>query len=181
MDFDSTCPSCKHENSHSKDLRDSLAAVQCPDYDVPVELGNIVIKLKPSRYQDSNRSKQISFEEQKMLQAIENSTLAPEVKAAEVSVCMSKLINIGLEILTASTESVTIVSSEGNVSVSNPEHIIEFYANSETSTVRKVQEHLNELNKQSGLDPITVLCDECQSEYRVPIEFDYANFFASGF
>lgn len=178
MEFDSTCPHCKHENSHVKDLRDSLSSVQCPDYDTPVTLDNLLIKLKPAIYRESNRSKQINFEEQKMLQAIESSTLEPEAKSKEITGCMSRLIRIGLEVLTAATESVTI---NNDVVVTNPEHILEFYANSETTAVKKVQDRLGELNTHAGLEPIPVLCNECSGAYKIPIEFDYANFFANGF
>jgi hypothetical protein len=178
MDFDSKCPHCKHENRHTQDLRDSLAGVQCPDYDTPVELAELTVKLKPTRYIEANRSKQINFEEQKMLQALENATLDPDVKAAQVATSMRKLINIGLEVLTAATESITINHEH---TVVNPAHIYEFYENSETSIVKAVQDRLGVLNKESGLAPTRVICEECEKNYQVPIEFDYASFFGNGF
>jgi hypothetical protein len=178
MDFDSTCPHCSHENRHTKDLRDSLAAIQMPDYDTPVEVDHLTIKLKPTRYQESNRSKQINFEEQKMLQALENANLDEAVKATEIANSMKKLINIGFEVLTAATESITINQT---TKVTNPEHILEFYENSQTSIVKAVQDKLAEFNKIAGLPPVAVVCEDCEKSYQVPIEFDYANFFASGF
>lgn len=178
MDFDSKCPHCNHENRHAKDLRDSLAAVQCPDYDTPVTVDDLSIKLRPTRYAESNRSKQINFEEQKMLQALENSSLDETVKAVEISNAMGKLINIGLEVLTAATESITI---NRDTVVTNSAHIKEFYENTETTIVKAVQERQAVLNRAAGLEPARVACEECTKTYQVPIEFDYANFFASGF
>ena len=178
MDFDSKCPHCQHDNRHTQDLRDSLGAVRCPDYDTPVELAELTVKLKPTRYVEANRSKQINFEEQKMLQALENADLDQEVKAVQVAKSMKKLIEIGLEVLTAATESITINHTN---TVTNPKHIYEFYENSESGIVKVVQDRLGELNQQAGLEPTKVICEECEKSYRVPIEFDYASFFGNGF
>jgi hypothetical protein len=178
MDFDSKCPHCQHDNRHTQDLRDSLAAVQCPDYDTPVEIDELTVKLKPTRYVEANRSKQINFEEQKMLQALENANIDSDVRSVQVSNAMEKLINIGLEVLTAATESITINHTN---TVTNPKHIYEFYENSQTGMVKVIQDRLSELNKQSGLAPSRVVCGECEKSYQVPIEFDYASFFDNGF
>jgi hypothetical protein len=178
MDFDSKCPHCQHDNRHTQDLRDSLASVRCPDYDTPVELAELTVKLKPTRYVEANRSKQINFEEQKMLQALESADLDPDVKAVQVSGAMKKLIEIGLEVLTAATESITI--NHTNI-VTNPRHIYEFYENTESAIVKVVQDRLAELNRQAGLVASRVVCEECEKSYQVPIEFDYASFFGNGF
>jgi hypothetical protein len=177
MDFDSTCPHCKHENRHAKDLRDSLAAVRCPDFDTPIRMDDLSIKLRPTRYYEANQSKQINFEEQKILQAIENSNLSEEEKTSQVSNSMRRLIDIGLNALVMATESIAI---NNDVSVSNKEHIREFYSNTENSVVKTIQERLADISRQAGLDPVEVACESCTKGYKVPIEFDYASFFGNG-
>lgn len=178
MDFETKCPYCEAENLYAKDLRDSLAAITAPDYNETIRTENLIIKLKPAAYFAANKSNQIDFEEQKMLQALEQADVDPNIRAAQIQQGMQRLIEIGLENLTAVTESISTI--EGDV-VEDVKFIREFYGNADSVLVKTVQEKISKLAKDGGLAPLDVSCTSCEKTYSVPLEFDYASFFAGGF
>ena len=178
MDFDTKCPHCTAENSYAQDLRNSLASIKTPNYSESVVTDNLLIKLKPAPYFVTNKNNQINFEEQKMLQALENVELDPEMRSTEIQGSMRRLIDIGLDNLTASTEH--IATADGDV-VTDPKHIREFYTNADTNTVKAVNEKNTKITTGMGMDDMHVTCDSCKKTYNVPIEFNYSSFFGNGF
>lgn len=179
MDFSANCPHCAAENSYDKDLRDCLAAIRMPDYSEPLYLNELEIMIKPQAFFTSNKMNQINFEEQKMLKAIENIDLDAEVRNKEIHSSMTRLIDIGIDNLTASTEFIASVI-DGN-EVRDPKFIREFYTNADSATVKAIQEKISELSTQAGIPPFPVACAECSKPFEVPVEFNYTNFFGKGF
>ena len=178
MDFETKCPYCEAENTHGQDLRDSLASITVPDYNDVIKTDSLIIKLKPAEYFANNKSNQINFEEQKMLQAIEKVDLEPQVRNAEIQGSMQRLINIGIDNLTAVTDSITTVEGD---TVGDPEFIKEFYTQADSNIVKSVQEKISKFTKEGGMDSLHVACTNCEKTYDVPMEFDYASFFGNGF
>lgn len=178
MEFETKCPHCGAENLYAKDLRDTLAAVRMPNYNETIKTEDLIIRLKPAAYFSTNKSNQITFEEQKMMQALEQVDMDPTVRASTIQTSMQKLIDIGLDNLTAATEAIATI--EGDV-VDDIKFIREFYGNADSTTVKAVQDKIADLAKQGGLEPLPVSCTECQNSYEVPLEFDYSSFFGKGF
>jgi hypothetical protein len=90
---------------------------------------------------------------------------------------MSKLVEIGVENIADSTEYIEM--DDGTI-VNNKEHIMEFYKNSNANIMKSIQDELAKLNEVTQIKPQKVVCSSCTQEYEVPLEFDYANFFANG-
>lgn len=178
MDFDTNCPHCNAENTHSKDLRESLAEVTPGDYSRPMYCNDLVIKLRPQPYFTANKAAMIQYEEQKILAALENVEQEVEVRAAAVAASMQRLVDLGLTALASSTE---WIQTDDGQRVLDQDFIKEFYSNAENSLVRSLQEKLAEIGEVNKLKPVKVMCIECQKDYNVPVEFDYANFFGKGF
>ena len=178
MDFTTNCPHCNAENSYDKDLRDCLASIHMPNYDEPLYTQELEIMIKPQAFFMSNKLNLINFEEQKMLKAVENVDLDPEIRNKEIHDSMTRLIEIGLDNLTASTE---FISPHEGGEVRDPKFIRDFYANADSSTVKLIQEKIAELSTKAGIPPFTVGCPDCSKTYEVPLEFNYANFFGKGF
>ena len=178
MDFDVNCPHCQAENTFTQDLRDILAAVKVPDFSKTLNTENLIIKLKPAAYFATNLNSQINFEEQKLLQAIEQTQLPDEERSKTIQNSMQRLIDIGLSNLTAVTE--YIATDEGDV-VTDPAFIREFYHNVSSETVNKINAQLAEFTKENSLPPLSAECTSCTKPFEVPIEFNYSSFFGKGF
>jgi hypothetical protein len=72
------------------------------------------------------------------------------------------------------------IEMEDGTIVSDPAFIKEFYLNCDSAVVHGLQDKLDTLAKSAGLAPIENTCEECKKSYSLPLEFDYANFFAIG-
>lgn len=177
MDLDTKCPKCSEENRHEVNLHNILGSINCPDYTKKIEVNNLKIKIKPQAFFGVNRQNTITFEEQRILEALEKADLSPEDRTAQISSSMSKLVQIGVETVANSTEYIEL--DDGSL-VTNKDFIVEFYNNADGSVIRAIQKRIAEINSESEIKAQKVACPHCQHEYQIPIEFDYANFFATG-
>jgi hypothetical protein len=179
MDFGATCPHCGEENTYAKDLRDCLAQIKMPVYDDPIYVhDDLAIVVKPQAFFMTNKVNLINFEEQKMLKAVENVGLDPEIRNKEIHESMNRLLEIGLDTLTSSTSCIIL---DDGTEVTDPQFIREFYANAESSMVKIVQKRISDLSQRAGIPPFSVACDSCHEQYDVPVEFNYSTFFGKGF
>ena len=71
----------------------------------------------------------------------------------------------------------SITTEDGTV-VTEPAFIKEFYTMSDFKTMRALQEKLKQYGEQASAKPVDTKCASCGHEYKVPLAFDYANFFA---
>jgi hypothetical protein len=176
MTIGSKCPSCGEEHDYDIELSSILNQVGTPDYSIPVEYDGLKIKLHPQEYFVVNKNNIVNFEEQRMLETI-NSELDEDVKAARLSESMKNLLDANNELMAKSTE---YIEMEDGERVSDSAHIKEFYKNVESKVNKLIEGRLAQIAKEGALPPIKLQCSECQHQYEVPLEFDYARFFAQG-
>lgn len=176
MNFTSQCPSCKTVDNYGLVLQQALEQIRMPDYSMPVTVNNVKIKLKPQPYFELNKTNQAEFEEQKLLQTIQNTSMTEEVRSIEIKNHVNKLLDIGYQTLTTSTES---IESDGQL-VTNKDFIKEFYQNSGSIVNKTVREKLDLINKQGSFKPMHVNCTSCNHAFDIQITFDYASFFGLG-
>jgi hypothetical protein len=177
MDVDTNCPNCQAENNNEVDLTTVLTGITVPDFTSTVAIDGLKIKLKPQLFIGINRQNLITFEEQKIMNSLTNMDDNPEVKAAAIQTSMDKLIDLGIDIVADSTEYVEL---DDGVRVTERAFIVEFYKNANGAIMRSVQDTLAEINKDSAIKAQKTQCTSCQTEYQVPLNFDYASFFAIG-
>ena len=178
MDIETKCPHCNAQNSHAMDLIACLGGIKFPDYAKPIEVEGLKIKLRSQPYFGSNQASIINFEEEKMIQAVNDSTLSDEEKSQRVGVGMQKIINVSIDTVTNCTEYIEI---EDGTRVKEREFIKQLYDNGKGIILRTLQDALLALSKESGVPNQPVVCTECSKDFSVPLEFDYASFFAQGF
>lgn len=178
MEFDSRCPHCNHENTHDIDLTGLLDRMRCPDFQTPIEINNqLKIRLRPQPYFSSNETNRRQFEEQQLLRTI-NDIQNDEEKIAKFNEQLQRLLDLNIKLVSDSTEYIEI---DGDQRVSNKEHIAEFYRNTDTATMKKLQEKVVKLSQDGAVPDSQVVCGGCQRDYDVTITFDYSNFFGNGF
>ena len=176
MSFNSQCPSCKTTDEYTLVLQQALDQIRMPDYDTSITCNDVKVKLKPQPYFELNKTNQAEFEEQKLLQAIQNTQLSEEVRSIEINNHMNKLLDIGFQTLTTSTE---WIEADGQY-VSDKEFIKEFYQNAPANVSKSVREKLLLINSSSNFKPMHVNCTSCNHEFDIRITFDYAAFFGLG-
>jgi hypothetical protein len=175
MDFDTECPACNEENNFSLDLSMVTDGINMPNYNTPLVFDGLSILLKPQQYFEVNRINKINFTEQQLLRTINSSTLSDDEKKAQAEDFLTKLIDLNIDICVNSTQSIT---TEDGTIVKNPEYIKEFYDLADYKVVKLIQDRLRDASKQAEIKPIGVTCTSCKHKFEIPLNFDYANFFA---
>ena len=178
MDLDTICPNseCKNENKHQLDLTTMLDSITSPNYNKTVDTADIKIKLKPVTYFENNKSKMLSFEQERALSVIGDDSLSDDEKITKFNEHLKNMVDINTDLITAGTE--YIETSDGT-QVSNTEFISEFYNNCDTKIIKVIKERVDEYGKILELPKSKIKCEECGTEYPVEVGFDYANFFAN--
>jgi hypothetical protein len=178
MDVDTDCPNCKEENNNQVDLRVILANIGMPNFDGKVDIGDgLKVKLKPQAFFGVNKQNMVNFEEQKIASSLADSSLSDQDKATVIQNSVNKIIDMGIEVVTESTEYIEM--DDGTI-VNNKAHISDFYRNSNASIMKQIQDTFLQFNQDASIKPQRVKCGHCETEYQVPLEFDYSNFFGQG-
>lgn len=179
MDFTSRCPHCQAENDHTIGLSPLLDSITCPDYSQPVEYKTLKIKLHPQKYFTVNRANRVTYEEQRISNALNlGEDVDPVVKANMLTESMSRLVDLGIASV---VESVEYIELEDGERVRDAEFLTEFFKNSESSVINSVQTVLSNISETAKIKQPDLQCHSCEKPYPIEITFDYASFFGKGF
>ena len=177
MSIDTVCRHCNAENRYDVDLNQVLDTVRFPNFETKLTVDNLTFKFKPQTYYTANKANLAAFEEQKLLDILLQQSAEDDKKLAEFNTRLQKLNELNVDLL---AESVEYIQTETGEKVSNTQFIKEFFDNANSATVKEVQKSLNEINKESQIPNMKVVCDSCDKDYEVSIEFNYASFFGNG-
>jgi hypothetical protein len=175
MDITSTCPACKTEADYVSDLRPTLANLKFPDFDQVNKYGDLEITFHPIDYRNQNAVNQSNFEQQKMIQSIQGSSLPDEQKMAELNLALKKITELTIDALKWSISSIRTPSSL----VTEPEYIHEFLTNCDRKMFTTIRDKIIELRQASELPPLQIECSECTHKYTQTLNLDQASFFDS--
>lgn len=178
MKFTSRCPKCNDTHDYGLNLQEVLGRIRMPNYKDPVDVDGLKIKIYPQPYFDLNEANMLQYEEQKLLQAIQNTELPAEQRSVEINKQVERIVILNTKTLAASTQYIEL---DDGTKVTEKAHLLEFYANSSGVTIKKVQEKLAELNSEGAVKPLKVNCESCTKEFDIQVTFDYASFFDNGF
>jgi hypothetical protein len=178
MDIKSRCPHCGENNDHEVDLGNTLTAISCPTYERTANFKGLKIKLRPQSYRNINKASMITFEEQKLLSALDNDNITDEQKLAEISKNMKRIADLGFDNLVGSTDFIEMPDGDR---VADQQYLREFYQNSENELVSIVQKVITETVEEHKIKPVNLQCQNCQENYTSELSFDFSNFFAKGF
>jgi len=176
MDFTSKCPHCTEENDYAIDLGMTLQSFECPDYSVPLKIGELSVAVQPQPYFSLNKTNMIAFEEQQILRSLQGLDDNPQEAKAKFDEHLTKVVELNISLLANSTKSIETI--DGTV-VTDPNHIAEFYENADNKVIKEVQQYLNKLGEKASIKPQEVTCanEKCGKQFPVTITFDYASFF----
>lgn len=178
MSISSKCPHCGGEHDYDVDLTKILSGIEMPNYSQTIKHGELVFRLKPMSYKQISKSGNTAFEEEKLISMLADPNIDEEVRKKEYDQHVKKMINLNIENVSNCTDSILL--DDGEV-VKDPEFIREYYANAESAVIRKVQDKIKDFAKVVGIKPVDTACTDCEKNFKLNIEFDYASFFDQGF
>ena len=174
------------EYEYQVDLRivmDSLFASISWNSVIPIN-PDMTIFVRPVNYKQMTKTAIQTFETQKIMQAVNNEQLSEDQKTTIFKESFQKLTEVTIDVIANSI--FRIETSSGTVE--NSEFIKEFIENADKEIFNIVQKHLEDLKNQNSIKPMVVeVTDEMRANgvtgdtIEIPLIFDPANFFASGF
>jgi hypothetical protein len=175
MDMTSKCTHCGHENEHTIDLRLLLDSIKTiASFDQQTYLEGLIFEIQPQTFKDLNIASMISFEQQKIVAAVENSELTAEEKKAQFDASFKKLTDLNISTLVNCIRSIT---TEDNQTVKEKSLIIDFLNQTDRKTYDEVRDLVTDIVKANALESMPVVCSSCETEYKINLDFNQSNFF----
>lgn len=173
MDISSTCPSCRHQDDLTLDLRVINDQIRPGEYEKSLQIGNLEFYFKPISYKDVNQNNQTQFEQQQALRMMDNDQTEDSTKLEQLNRSM-KIIN-ELTLKTIAQSIAAIKTPDALVTEIN--YIFEFLGNCDSRLFGQLREHVIALKQASEIKPIDLTCAECSYKYTQPFTLDMASFF----
>lgn len=172
MDIDSVCPHCGSENRHAVDLTLLLDKIQAPEY-APVEIDDLVFEFKPQTFKNYNDANLASYEQQKLIATITNSTLTDEEKVQQFNTIFPRLTDMNVSNM---VNNIQAINTNGT-RVTDKNHLKEFVMNCDRKVFAVIKETVDQLAESIKIKSLDARCADCTVTYSQSLTFDQANFF----
>lgn len=173
MDITTTCRNCSNENDNTVDLRMVLDRLHVPEFRSE-RIDNLTFKFKPQAFEHNNKINLIQYEQQRLIDAITNSSLSDEEKKAQFDEIFPKLTDLSVTTVVNNIESITL---EDGSQVVEEHYIKEFLFNCERGVYTEIKNKIDNIIKQLQIEPMEIACSECQTVYQAELNFNQTNFF----
>lgn len=173
MEISTTCPECEETASYGIDLRGVLDELKTIDYNESVSIGDLEVFFKPLSYKQINDSNIVQFEEQKLINVIEDAEMSEEDKLKRLSEAFNKMTELTISSI---AQSVNYIKTPDTV-VDAENFITDFLNNCDREVYTKIRDHILNIKIQTDLKPLEITCSECGHEYKQPFTLDMSNFF----
>jgi hypothetical protein len=175
MDMISSCPHCQVNNEHTVGLNKVLESVNIvKNYNQTTYIDGLTFELKPQTFKDLNRADMITFEQRKLLEAIEASDLEETEKKQRFLDSFTRLTDLNLDTIVSCISGITTETGER---VSNPELLRDFLKNCDRKVFDNIKTTITEVVGANKIDTVPVECTECKQPYTLTLEFNQSNFF----
>jgi hypothetical protein len=168
------CPACATESDWSVDLRRVMENIRAPEFKTPFPLNDLEIYLQPMTYRDINSNNMQQFQDQKMLQALENPDTTDQQRGQILADMLTKITAITTQAL---AQNIAMIKTPQAMVTEQP-HISEWLANCDRTTFNAVKDRILSTKAESEIKPLKITCTECQNKYDQPFTLDMTTFFA---
>jgi len=176
MEMTATCPSCKEFNEFDYNLLGYLDRAASFSYNSRVEIPPLTVNIRPYSYKEVTKMAIKTFEQQKIIDIVNDNTLTEQEKVDQFGESFVKLTQLTVDVVAGCVKS--IETPEGVVD--NAAQIKEFIENSSSETFNAINERVHEMKEEIALKSEEVVCQHCQFKFNIDITMDQANFFAVG-
>ena len=173
MDISTQCPECSTEADYGVDLRRVLDSITPSGYDQAFEVNGLEVTLKPLNYRQINDNSMAQFEDQKSLQALQNSDVPDDAKLQRLNEVLRKITAVTTKALTQSIAQVRTPET----TVVDPKHIEEWLSNCDRATFNIIRDEIIRAKQQGEIQPLEITCGNCSHKYQQAYTLDMSNFF----
>jgi len=178
MSSEGKCTKCKETTKFGVNLGGILEKMQFPDFETPVQVGDLFFMLKPASYQITNLTNQQIFEKQRALLTVQSSDLTLEQKQ---KILKETIVKLGEITVSKLIEYIDYVMLPDGTRVYEREYLQEFVDQADRQSFEKLKKGIEGKNQQYAAPDLPFTCSnaECGHENIVRFEFNPSNFFAA--
>lgn len=167
-------------------LRELLDTFSNIEYADSVMMPEMQITLRPLTYKEFTQGALKTFEEQRILNIVNDDKITEEDKLQAFTNSFAKLTDLTVDMMTKGIVSIQLSQNDENdepVIVKDHKHILDFIKNADKQFFNHVQKHLEKEREKFAIKPLIAEAtpEEIQlgvpKTYEVPITFDQSNFF----
>ena len=175
MDVGSSCPACNAEGDYTLDLHTLLSGLKNLDFSKAVKHGDLEIYFKSIDYQVQNNLNTQQFEQQRIIQAVQQSTETEEKKLENINGALKEITKLTLRTIMHSIAGIRTPTAF----VTESEFIEDFLNNCDRKLFGVIRDQVIQLREDSNLPPMPVTCSECNHQYTQTVTLDSTSFFAA--
>jgi hypothetical protein len=174
MEVGCNCPKCNAENNYDVDLTAWFSNFDNFNYVDVVNSDPLLVHIRPYTYKELTKTSIKTMEQQRIFQIINDDSISDEVKMDKFGASFVKLTELTVDVIADCI--VKIDTPDG--SVDDKAMIKDFINNCSKDIFDNVSTHITNMKNQIELKEQSVKCNECGSEFTMPISMDQSNFFA---
>jgi hypothetical protein len=151
--------------------------MKTPDYSKTIVHGDMEIYFKPMNYKNLNDNNQAQFEEQRVMQSVQDENIPAETRMASLGDALKKITEITVN---AMAQSIAAVKTP-DAFVNEPAYLEDLLKNCDRALFVKVRDFIVSMKEQSELQPFEIECpeEECHHKYKQSITLDMTSFFGA--
>ncbi len=166
------CDSCNTENDYDINLSQVIDYFKTVKYDFNIKYKDLTIVLRPLTYKQSTDFAIKNFQLQqkfKQVSVVED----PSTQQGLLSGLYAEISSLQKEIYTFGIDCIENTDNK----VTDKTFIKEFLDNCDKEVFDSIREKFNGNNKKSSMQPVTVVCSNCNTSQEVTVSLDQSDFF----
>jgi len=174
LDVTANCTACGAENTYEVSLTGRLHELSGFEYQSQIQNGPLIVHIRPYTYQEMTKASLKTFEQQRILNIVNDESISDEDKIKQFGESFVKLSELTVEIIAGCIA--RIDTPDG--STDDPKFIREFIDNSPKEVFEKISDHIAKIKESIDMKDVHVKCESCEHAYDIAVTIDQANFFA---
>ena len=181
MDLTVNVPNTDIKRDYTMDLRTVLDDLLLGEFNNKLIINNMTVNLRPINYKEFTENSIKTFEEQRIINVVNDDKLDNQTKVDMFHKSFRKLTDITINMVSRSVVSIEV---DGQI-VSDQKHINEFIANADKNFYTAVIEHVTKQRESFSIKPMKInstpedIKAGAPQQFEVPVTFDQSNFFGS--
>lgn len=183
MDVNTKCRNteCGHEETYQVNLVQMLHSAKPIPEDNSVKLGDLTVYVKPFTISSQNRLNEYMIDVQRTARMLQKQNIDNDEEAIEAlrGKMAGALRDSAYELFMVASDSIMHIVLPDGTDVKSKEQITEWLTNIKAPDYAKIRDTIGNLSREVVNREFKFKCQKCETENKMQVDFDPANFFAA--
>jgi hypothetical protein len=174
MEVTANCPHCEAENNYELNLVQWLGSIGSFQYEPILKIDPLTIHIRPYSYQELTKTSLKTFEQQRILNIVNDESISDEKKVEMFGESFVKLTELTVDIIANCIARIDAPSG----TTADAQHIKDFINNAPREIFDTISKHITGMKSEIEFKPVDAACESCGEQFSMPVTMDQSNFFA---